>query len=259
MKLHVERYGDSGPSVVLCHGFGGSARNWRLSARDLKGAAQVVAFDARGHARSEAPVEPEAYELERFVEDVASVVDGCSDPVVLGGLSMGSAVALSYALSHPGRLAGLLLAACPRSHRDPVQVEWALGFAETIESEGLEVAGDRYAWGQAARFNPTQGALIRQGFLEHAPHALSAILRRVIAKLPAPEELDLGSLALPTRVVVGGADSASLAPSRALASRIPGAQLTEIQGGGHVVNLTHPAEFNAVLRELLAHVAASSR
>jgi pimeloyl-ACP methyl ester carboxylesterase len=216
--------------------------------------ATVIAFDARGHARSEAPAAPEAYELDCFVEDLARVVAGAgADRVVLGGLSMGAAIVLAYALRHPERVAGLLLASCPRTRLDPAQVEWALGFAAAIESEGLDAAGNRYAWGGVARFNATQGALIRQGFLEHPPSALAAVLRRVIAKLPAGQDLaaELERLTMPVRIVAGSEDSGSLGPCRELAGSIPGAEMTEIQGGGHVVNLTHPAEFNALLRGLL--------
>ena len=56
---------------------------------------------------------------------------------------------------------------------------------------------------------------------------------------------------MPVRIVAGSEDSGSLAPCRELAGRISGAELTEIPGGGHVVNLTHPDEFNAVLHSLV--------
>ncbi|HEY3494883.1 MAG TPA: alpha/beta fold hydrolase, partial [Polyangiaceae bacterium] len=73
-RLHVETKG-TGPIVVLAHGFGGSARNFRVQARSLAGTCTIVCYDARGHARSEAPPEPEAYEFERLVDDFERVVE----------------------------------------------------------------------------------------------------------------------------------------------------------------------------------------
>src|SRR5690349_2261051 len=46
-RLHVERQG-SGPAVVLAHGFGGSARNFRPQARALADACTLLTYDARG-------------------------------------------------------------------------------------------------------------------------------------------------------------------------------------------------------------------
>ncbi|HEU4429304.1 MAG TPA: alpha/beta fold hydrolase, partial [Myxococcota bacterium] len=50
-SLHVETHG-AGPGLVLAHGFGGSARNWRPQLRALKDAYRLHVYDARGHARS---------------------------------------------------------------------------------------------------------------------------------------------------------------------------------------------------------------
>ena len=116
-----------------------------------------------------------------------------------------------------------------------------------------------FVWG-GGRFDARSAALIRQGFLEHAPHALAHILRRVIARQPAVEELapDLDRLALPTRIIVGTTDAPSISPSRELASRIRGARLVEIEGAGHVVNLQNQQLFNEVLSDLLSEVEVSS-
>src|SRR5437762_3326753 len=73
-RLHVEVEG-SGPVVVLAHGFGGSARNFLSQARALRDRYRIVRFDARGHARSEAPAEESAYTPEAFVADLGRVLD----------------------------------------------------------------------------------------------------------------------------------------------------------------------------------------
>ena len=258
VSLHVEEHGN-GPAIVLLHGFAGSARNFRPQVRALSNRYRAVCFDARGHARSEAPEEEKAYEREAFVSDIDRVIDRTKqDRVVLSGLSMGAALALEYALLHSDRLSGLALAAFPPPG-DASPDGYASRFARAIEEHGLERAGEMFVWG-GGRFDARSAALIRQGFLEHAPHALAHILRRVIARQPSVEELapDLDRLALPTRIIVGTTDTPSISPSRELASRIHGARLVEVEGAGHVVNLQNQQLFNEVLLDLLSEVEVSS-
>jgi pimeloyl-ACP methyl ester carboxylesterase len=257
VNLYAESWGSGDPVVVLCHGFGGSARNFRPQARAFSSSCRVVLYDARGHARSDAPPAPEAYDPERLVDDLERVLDVAGvERAVLGGLSMGTGVALRFALRRPERVRGLLCSAFPRPRTTPGQVEWALGFAEAIESEGLDAAGAKFAWGERFQRDPKGAELIRTGFLEHDPQALAHVLRRLLAVQPSPRELaaELGVLQMPVSIVVGGADAGSLEPSRELALLISAASLVEIPSGGHVVNLTNPAEFNAALRDLLARV-----
>lgn len=255
--LHVDAGGD-GPCVVLGHGLGGSARNWRPQLRSLRPRWRAVAFDARGHARSEAPRDPAAYRLECFVEDLARIVDEQSaSPAVVGGLSMGAAVALAFALARPERVRGLVLAAYPAARGAGGFATVAEEFAASIEREGLEAAGARFVWGERSGLDPQAAQWVRQGFLEHAPHALAAILRELVARQPAVETLapQLRQLALPALVVVGARDRGSLAPSRALAESLPEARLVVVEAAGHVVNLADPRHFDAALVDFLEELA----
>ena len=253
-SIYAEVWGSAGPTLILGHGFGGSARNFRPQARALARENRVVLFDARGHARSSAPRDAEAYQPECFVADVLAVLDrvGAARAIV-GGLSMGAGVALRFAISHPERVSGLVLSAFPRAVEEPAHVPWALGFADAIEKHGIESAGAELIWG---RFDDKTADLIRRGFIEHSPHGLVNTLRELIAVQPGPASMpELPGLAIPTLVVVGSLDSASLAPCRVLAERIPGAEWVEIAGGGHIINLSHGAEYNGALRGFLSRIA----
>lgn len=234
------------------HGFGGSARNFRAQARSLKERYHVVLFDARGHARSDAPTDPAEYEPNCFTDDVARVlVDETSRPAVVGGLSMGAGIALRYAIAHPEAVRALVLCAFPPAG-DRSPSSWALRFADAIESRGLEESGNEFVWG-GDRFDNEAARFIRQGFLEHRPHALVAILRRVIATHPSVAELSetLGRIKIPTLVIVGTRDKQSVDPCRDLAHAIPGAELVEVADAGHVVNLDKPKVFNEILDDYL--------
>jgi pimeloyl-ACP methyl ester carboxylesterase len=254
-RLHVDREG-AGPLVVLAHGFAGSARNFGPQARALRSGFRVIRYDARGHARSAAPDDPSAYTPEAFAGDLGRVID--APAAVVGGLSMGASTALRFALAHRERLRGLILAAFPAGASAPGGIAaQATAFADAIERDGLEAAGERFAWGPTSGLDPGAARLVRQGFLEHPPHGLVHTLRGVLANQPSVEELapSLGALAVPVLVIVGDRDRGSLAPSRALAAALPSAHLVVVPGAGHIVNLERPAAFNAALSTFLDRVA----
>jgi pimeloyl-ACP methyl ester carboxylesterase len=259
-KLHIETMGE-GPTLVLAHGFSGSARNFRVQAKALKDISRVVIYDARGHARSEAPPNPEAYTLDALVGDFARAAEAGGLPVIAGGLSMGAATALEFALRYPERVRGLLLAAYPSpgAGRGLTRRSWATGFADALRDFGPEVAGARYVWGEQPRFDEKDSNFIRLGFLEHPPHALEATLRGVLAGLEDPAALAprLATIRVPALVVVGADDKESLEPSRQLAQNIPGAEFVIVPDAGHVVNLKQPAVFNELARRFIERVRAS--
>jgi pimeloyl-ACP methyl ester carboxylesterase len=277
-RLHIEVDGE-GPTIVFAHGFGGSARNFRAQARALAVRFRVVRFDARGHARSEAPNDPEAYRPEAFVEDVARVLDEVgASAAVIAALSMGAGIALRFALAYPQRTRALVLASFPagrvpgsvQSDSAPVRLRPAMGvatrnksgsslsavagaFADAIEREGLEAAGAHFVWGPDSGLEPRAAKLIRQGFLEHDPRALAYTLRGLIAAQPSPAALVhvLPTVTQPVLLIVGEHDRSALEASRVLADGLLNARLVVIRDAGHLVNIAQPAAFNAAVDAFL--------
>ena len=252
--LHIDVDGQ-GPTIVLAHGFGGSARNFGPQMRALKDHYRVVRYDARGHARSAAPHELEAYTPTAFVDDMRRVLDEVGGAAaVVGGLSMGAGIALRFALADPTRVRGLMLCAFPAGADDPQGFAGkALRFAETIERQGLEAAGEGYVWGPNTRLDRSAVRFVRQGFLEHPAHGLALGLRGVIAQQPAVVDMAaaLARVVCPVLVVVGSEDGPSLHACHALAAAMPHARLVVVPGAGHVVNLQKPDEVSALMREFL--------
>ncbi len=258
VKLHSETFGQ-GPALILCHGFGGSARNFRMQARLLEAHFRVTLFDWPGHARSPAPTGAEAYTPAALLEDLRAQVEAAGTPVILGGLSLGAKFALDFALARPEQVRALVLASYPSSGEEEKRRTWALGFAQAIDARGLDAAGAEFVWGERSRFDPKGAGLIRQGFLEHSPQALAHILRQVLATSPSPRTLapKLRELSISTCIIAGSDDPESLAPCRELAELLPHAELHVLEGAGHVVNLTKPAQFNEILSAFCARFAES--
>jgi pimeloyl-ACP methyl ester carboxylesterase len=258
--LHIETQGQGFP-LVLAHGFGGSSRNFFPQARSLRSSYQVWMYDARGHARSGAPENVEAHGWPCLVADFDKVVacpavnaaDTASKRVLAGGLSLGAATALFWALQNQDRVRGLVLAAYPECTSE--MRSWAADFANCIESNGIDSAGRQFVWGGEGRFQATDARLVRQGFLEHSPPSLAAILRFALAEIPDISALsdELGGFCVPTLVVVGAEDARSQGASRTLVEAIPNARLAVIENAGHVVNLSQWADFNRHLAEFARH------
>lgn len=254
VQLYTETFGAAdAPPIIFSHGFGGSARNFRLQARVLEPDFRVTLLDLRGHARSPAPEGAEHYRMSAFLEDLDELVLAQQGPVILAGLSLGAKISLGYALANAGtgRVRALLLASYP-GEADKRRA-WALGFAEAIETRGLDAAGAEFVWGDRTRFDEKGAKLIRQGLMEHAPHALAHIQREVLAVAPSPRAFadELRALDVPTCVIAGSEDTESLGPCRELAQYLPNATLHEIAGAGHVVNLAKPTLFNQTMTAFL--------
>ena len=252
--LHVETHG-AGPALVLAHGFGGSARNWRPQLRALKDAFALSVYDARGHARSAPIARAEEAHAAAVIADFAGVAQRASGAaLVAGGLSMGAATALRFALAQPERVRGLVLMAPPAGARSGRGISAsALAFADAIEATGLDAAGARFAWGPNAGLDPQGAAWVRAGFLEHDAQSLAHLLREYVARLETPLELRdrLARLQVPTLVIAGDQDAASLPTAHELAAALPDVRLEVIPGAGHVVNLAAPERVSALLREFL--------
>jgi pimeloyl-ACP methyl ester carboxylesterase len=128
-QLHVVTVGEGPLTTVVLHGGPGMRHNYLRPEWDrLQAAGRLVYYDQRGCGRSprEGP-----YTWEQHVRDLDDLLNSLKPegPVVLAGSSWGSFLALLYAYSHPGRVAGLILSGLPERVWDNSQ-ERALREAE---------------------------------------------------------------------------------------------------------------------------------
>jgi lipase len=107
-RLHVHRYGPSGPVRVLAiHGLTGHGKRWRPLATQHLAEITVAAPDLIGHGRSSwaAP-----WTIDANVAALTALLEQQADgPLVVVAHSFGSAVALHLAAAHPDRVAALVL------------------------------------------------------------------------------------------------------------------------------------------------------
>ena len=104
VALHFNDDG-SGRAVLIMHGLFGSSTNFKGIARRLAERCRVISVDLRNHGRS--PWDDDV-SYEAMSGDVVTLMDRLAlDDAVLVGHSMGAKVAMTLALTHPGRAAAL--------------------------------------------------------------------------------------------------------------------------------------------------------
>ncbi|MBI4638357.1 MAG: alpha/beta fold hydrolase [Candidatus Rokubacteria bacterium] len=111
LSLHYVVEG-RGPAVILLHGLGGFAESWRHNIGGLAQRATVYAIDLPGFGLSAKP--RTRYRLPFFARALHGFVETLGIPQVsLVGHSLGGAVAVTYALTHPVRVERLALLGAP--------------------------------------------------------------------------------------------------------------------------------------------------
>lgn len=111
-QVRLVRAGDAAePAVVLVHGWGASAYNFRnVIPRLVAAGYHVVAPDLRGHGGSDTPPAPGAYSSGAMADWLAAVLDGLGVvPVVASGQSIGGAIVLDLAARRPDLVPGAVL------------------------------------------------------------------------------------------------------------------------------------------------------
>jgi pimeloyl-ACP methyl ester carboxylesterase len=110
-RMHYYVLGpNDGPPVVLVHGLGGQAEDWRNLAPFLRAAGyRVYMPDLFGYGRSEKPADF-SYSIPDEASTVVAFIDAMGlKKVDLGGLSMGGWIVQRIATDHPDRIRKLIL------------------------------------------------------------------------------------------------------------------------------------------------------
>ncbi len=106
-NLHVTTSGDSGPAVLLLHGFPQTQLAWRGVAPALADSFQVVAPDLPGYGASDAPAgdDPTAYAKRRTATTMVELMHRLGhERFAVIGHDRGALVALRAGLDHPGAM-----------------------------------------------------------------------------------------------------------------------------------------------------------
>jgi len=234
-------HGPSAPTLVLLHGAGGSHLHWPAELRRLPGVT-VYALDLPGHGRSDGPG---CDSVAAYVAALIGFLDAtATERAVLVGHSMGGAISQMTALTHPGRVAGLVLVGTgARLRVAPAILDGIL--------DNFDAAIDlvtRFAWAKDAPQELTRRG--RQMMAQTPPD----VIHGDFAACDAFDVMQrLGEIDAPTLVITGTADL--LTPHKYgafLAEHIPNARLVTVEGGGHMMALEQPGPVARAVAEFIS-------
>lgn len=251
-----------GPAMIFQHGLCGdagqpaevfpAASGWRC-----------VTLECRGHGQSEAG-EPEEFSIATFSGDVVSMIEAWKlAPVVLGGISMGAAMALCIAARRPELVRGLLLArpawmaeSAPANMRPNALVgELLRRFPAPEARVQFEASETARKLSGAAPDNLTS----LRGFFSRDPAAITAeLLCRISADGPGVTQAQIRAIRIPAMVIGTARDFVhSLEMAKELASWIPGAEMVEITPKA-VSREQYRADFRAAVARFLKRVESGA-
>src|SRR4051812_42491008 len=250
----------AGPVVVLLHGFPLSKDMWRHQLEALAEGHRVIAPDLRGHGESPAP--EGAYEMDAMADDVVELLDRLeiSEPVVVGGLSMGGYVALALVLRHPERVRGLMLidtrAAADTPEAARLRVETAKGVLRSRSTQAMiETMVPRIFGKTTLEKHPGKIEPMLAVMEQTTPQGVAGALRGMAVR--PDRRAALPSIDVPTLVMVGQDDVISPpSEAREISQAIPRARLEVIPAAGHLAPYENPAAANAVILRFLEGLEA---
>jgi len=243
-----------GPLVVLVHGMGGDRTSWNSQLATLAEAFTAVSVDLRGYGDSESVYGPLDFRSE-FAADLIAVLDHfCVPAAHIVGLSMGGRVARWTALLHPERVASLTLAnTSPGFEALGSQEQQAFIAKRTFQPEGDAMPMDYGVRQARAMMAPgTPEALLRAAGAPMDRLSAAHYLRVLRASTEQDRGARLEDIACPVHLITSDLDPV-YPPGVALQmrERIRQADLTCIQGAGHLSNLEQPEAFNRAVQGFL--------
>ena len=280
----------AGDPLMILHGGPGASHDYLLPwVLSLARTNRLVLIDERGSGRSEKLENPAGYTVENMVEDVEAVRHALGlGRINLLGHSFGGVLAQAYAFKYPQNLKHLILGSTFHSTRQLNEVFAKMKAAmspelrariDGMEREGLFGKGKGYeagrytneymiaAWGEGyfpylyrrrpdPNFDPVAAGamswdLYREMWGSHGEFVVDGNLASV-------EYADrLGSLAVPTLILVGDHDQVDPSISKDMQARIPGSKLVVLPESGHMIFVDQPELFRRAVDDFVHSPAAA--
>jgi pimeloyl-ACP methyl ester carboxylesterase len=251
IEIYYQEHGAGFP-VVLTHGLGDCAELWSPLAEALADRYRVVAWDMRGHYRSEAPEDPTRYTQDLVVEDLRALCDHLGiELAVHGGHSLGGYTALRFYEKYPERVAALVLHGTGPGYRKPEASQaWTDQLAKLADWQ--ERTFDRAERRPAKELRVGAPALGQVA--QHLVRGLAGVERGVMAH---PHFIDATAVRVPAILIVGENDATFRASADYFAAKLADARKVVVEGAGHIAMHERPGIVNTAVRAFLDGLSLS--
>lgn len=246
-KLRYSKVGDSGPAVILIHGFGGDLGNWLFTQEPLAAQAQVYALDLPGHGQSSKAI------TDASVPGLANIIIGFMAAISISrahlvGHSLGGAIALQVAITVPARVESLTLLA-PAGLGSEINASYLTGFINGESRRDMKPILQQLVASPDLITRQLIDDILKFKRTDGVPEALRAIASGFITNDRQTVNLraQLGALVAPTTIIWGKADKIiPVAHAGDLPSKIKVALLDKV---GHLSHMEASAQVNALLKD----------
>jgi len=259
----------NGPDVVFIHGEDHGIEMLADQVAHLSSHYRCITYYRRGHGRSQ--LTPYGYSLRNQALDLAMLLDHIGvDRAVVLGVAMATTIAVSYALEHPGRIRGLVLASWYELDGHPLmekrrRQKHAMTFA-ALHLKMFEVArqGGQYALSNRMRHEgdawlpilPTSTEARERVICMMSSHPPEHYVRAAEFYASMPNLVPrLKEIACPVLGICGEDDPSPDQPE--LAAQLKDFEQVWIPGARRFTMIEAPSAFNAALAKFLARVVAS--
>ncbi len=228
-------------SLLFIHGSGGNHSLWSYQYGKLHKKYNIVAVNLPGHGSSDGNGEKDVPRYCDWIKTMLSVLD--LKDVILIGHSLGAAITLQFAISHPQDIVGMVCIG--GGMKMPVNSVF-LDFLKTNPPQLPAEITEMICKFSLAKENRTKLSDPLQKSITQSK------VEVMYGDLLACNELDLtphtGKIRLPALIICGAEDKMTPPDlSRQLAANVKNAQLEIIEGAGHMVMLEKPSELNNCL------------
>jgi pimeloyl-ACP methyl ester carboxylesterase len=255
LHLAVHSGGTDGPALVFQHGLCGDARQ---VAEAMAGLApqRWTCVECPGHGASDMGPTPS---IAGFADHVAALAETLGGPVVVGGISMGAAMATRLAVTRPDLVRALVLVrpawvtdAAPGNMAPNAEVGALLS---RLSAEDARRAFADSATARRLQREAPDNLASLMGFFDRTPQADTArLLTTISADGPGVTEAELAALRLPALVCATTEDAIHpAAHAQALTRLIPQARLVHLPPKGRD-KPAHLAALAAAMRQFLKEI-----
>ncbi|HEX3794289.1 MAG TPA: alpha/beta hydrolase [Acidimicrobiales bacterium] len=250
------------PTLVLVHGYTGSALDFAEVAPELAQHRRVVTIDQRGHGRSTKNGTLEGYSIEQLSTDLTAFLDAHGDgPVDLLGHSMGGRVVLGTALARPDLVNSLILMDTSAWSFVPDNEKIRAGLATFMDrldpSRGVPDPKTFDLGGPEADLilavAPEHLRERDRNFLGMDPYAIKALGMAILGSEGSVSYRErLGEIKVPATFLVGEHDHPMVDQAAEHVTSLSDGHLALIPGAYHSPQLTHRTEWLAAIEGHLA-------
>jgi proline iminopeptidase len=282
-RIYYKTLGRGIPLLLLHGGPGADHSDFLPALKSLARRCQLVLIDERGSGRSERLADPTGYTLDWMVRDIERVRKHLKLPqIVLLGHSFGGILAQAYAVRHPKRLLGLVLAGTGSSARCvnadfrrirkrlPARLRARLTRHERAGIFQADGAYEKdYAAASAQAITPYMYARTPPARFKH-PQPLGMEVLREMWVRRSDFRIDgnlkgfdfthsLARVRVPSLVVIGDRDLVSTATADISRASLPRATLVVMAECAHMMFIDQTVRFNRLLAEFLSLCATPRR